>query len=252
MASTSTKPVLGIVGGLGPYSHVEFERRLLELALAGGHVAREQDFPEWILSSIPATPDRTESIRDDAEGPLPALLASVRRIEQADLGVVVCNTAHHFLPRLRELTALPLLDLVDETADFLAAEHAGRRVGVLGTTGTLASRLYHEPLARRGLRPVGLFDLADGAALQEELVMRAVYGEGGVKLGGDPMAVAPALRRAAETLVERLGAEVLLLACTEISMVLRETELSGRPVVDSLAVLARRAVERIYSPPPAD
>lgn len=251
MTYRGARPILGIVGGLGPYSHIEFERRLLEAALAGGHVAREQDFPEWVLSSIPATPDRTASIRAEENDPLPALLASVRRIEAADLGVVVCNTAHHFLPRLRERTALPLLDLVDETVDFLAAEHAGRRVGVLATTGTLASRLYHEPLAKRGLRPVGLLDLADGAALQEELVMQAVYGEGGVKLGGDPAAAAPLLRRAAETLVGRLEADVLLLACTEISMALREAEIAGRPVVDSLTVLARRVIERIYGTPAA-
>lgn len=269
MTRGASRPILGIVGGLGPYSHIEFERRLLEAALESGRVSSEQDFPEWILSSIPQTPDRTESIRNGGGSPLPVLLASVRRLERreadgeigggADFGVIVCNTAHYFLPRLRELSDLPLLDLVDEAVAFLAATHAGCRVGVLATTGTLESRLYHEPLASQGLHPVSLLDLEDGDALQERLVMRAIYGSGeagegverGVKLGGDPGAAAPRLERAAGVLVERLAAEVLLVGCTEISMVLRAEELWGCPVVDSLEVLARRAIQRIYQTPRA-
>lgn len=247
------RPVLGIVGGLGPFSHVEFESRLLRAARERGGVRTEQDFPEWILSSVPQTPDRTAALAGTAEDPLPWLLRSLRRLAGADFAVIVCNTAHFVLPRLREVSPLPLMELVDETVAFLARHHAGATVGVLATDGTLASGLYHRPLAERGLRPVSLLDVLgeeeDGATLQRRLVMEPIYGGPsleGLKLGGANPESRARLEAAAGLLVERLGAQVLLLGCTEVSMALRCQELRGCPVVDPLDVVARAVIDRIY------
>ena len=41
---------IGIVGGMGPHAHIAFERYLLE---AVGAVAGDQDYPPWIVSSLP-------------------------------------------------------------------------------------------------------------------------------------------------------------------------------------------------------
>jgi aspartate racemase len=252
IVNTEARPVLGIVGGLGPFSHVEFESRLLRAARERGGVRTEQDFPEWILSSVPQTPDRTAALAGAAADPLPWLLRSLHRLAGADFAVIVCNTAHFVLPRLREVSPLPLIELVDETVAFLARHHPGATVGVLATSGTLASGLYHQPLAERGLRPVSVLDAggADtGEALQRRLVMEPVYGGPsleGLKLGGPPAEARSRLEEAARILVESLGAEVLLLGCTEISMALRSAELSGCPVVDPLDVVARVAIDRIY------
>jgi aspartate racemase len=244
-----TRPILGIVGGLGPFSHVEFERRLLEAARERGGVRTEQDFPEWILSSVPQTPDRTAALAGTAADPLPWLLRSLQRLTDADFAVIVCNTAHFVLPRLRETSPLPLMELVDETVAFLARHHAGATIGVLATDGTLASGLYHRPLAERGLRPLSLLDAKDGEALQHRLVMEPIYGGPsleGLKLGGANAESRSRLEEAARILVEGLGAELLLLGCTEISMALRYAELWGRPIVDPLDVVARAAIDRIY------
>jgi aspartate racemase len=246
---SDARPILGIVGGLGPFSHVEFEGRLLRAARERGGVRTEQDFPEWILSSVPQTPDRTAALAGAAADPLPWLLRSLHRLTDADFAVIVCNTAHFVLPRLREVSPLPLMELVDETVAFLARHHPGAAVGLLATSGTLASGLYHQPLAERGLHPVSVLDAADGETLQRRLVMEPVYGGPsleGIKLGGPLAEARPRLEEAARVLVESLGAEVLLLGCTEISMALRSPQLLGRPVVDPLDVVARAAIDRIY------
>lgn len=254
------RPILGIVGGLGAFSHLEFERRLLMAARARGAVRTEQDFPEWILSSVPQTPDRTAALEGTAADPLPWLLDSLQRltgrrtaegreIPGADFAVIVCNTAHYVLPRLRAVSPIPLVELVEETVAFLASRHPQATVGVLATSGTLASSLYHRPLAERGLRAVSLLDAAGGETLQRRLVMEPIYGGPsleGIKLGGPHPEARSRLEEAARVLVETLRSQVLLLGCTEISMVLRSAKLSGRPVVDPLDVAARVAIDRIY------
>lgn len=266
MVALRRKPIIGIVGGLGPFSHIEFERRLLMEALDYGQVRREQDFPEWILVSVPQTPDRTEALQGKGPDPVPSLVASLKRLGghsgaeagvlDASFAVIVCNTAHAFLPELRGQSGLPILDLVEESVAELVSRHPGCRVGILATTGTLRSQLYHRPLRQRGAHLLSLLDLDDGPEQQEKLVMQAVYGSRGgrrgVKLGGDLDAARASLEKAGRHLVERLGVQVLLLGCTEVSTVIRSRELCGVPVVDPLTVLARSAVRRVYEGPDGD
>src|SRR5215217_697071 len=123
--------VIGIVGGMGPLAHIEFERRLLVATRRRlGRLPTDQDFPQWIASSMPDTPDRTAALLGDGPSPVPWLERSVRRLcdkthdEGADFAVITCNTAHAFLEEVRRRACVPLLDMIDETV-----RAAGERLG---------------------------------------------------------------------------------------------------------------------------
>ena len=54
MSQPRWKHTIGIIGGLGPYAHIEFETLLLSAAeTALGGAALDQDYPSWVLSSMP-------------------------------------------------------------------------------------------------------------------------------------------------------------------------------------------------------
>ena len=110
--------LIGIVGGLGPFAHLDFERKLLDAASELVGARRDQDFPQWVLSSIPQTPDRTEAYFGKTDDPTPSLGRSLERLRGAgaDFAVVACNTAHLFLERLREESPVPILSLIEVTA----------------------------------------------------------------------------------------------------------------------------------------
>ncbi|MCY3968879.1 MAG: amino acid racemase [Acidobacteria bacterium] len=248
--------LIGIVGGLGPFAHIDFERKLLEAASELIGARRDQDFPQWVLSSIPQTPDRTEAYFGEANDPTPSLTQSLERLQGAGahFAVVACNTAHLFLDRLRDEGPLPIISLIEVTADESARIAPGGSVGLLATTGTLRSRLYHDPLEARGLRPVSPFDVEDGEELQVRCVMEPIYGPfvdgrhqgGGIKTdGGSPRARA-LLEGAAGRLVADGGADVLVAGCTEIPLALEGTEVAGRPLLDPARLLAKAAVRYAY------
>jgi aspartate/glutamate racemase len=69
--------VLGIVGGLGPHAHIEFERRLLA---AVGSPSSDPEYPEWILCSVSQTPDRTAALLEGGASPMPALVVALERL----------------------------------------------------------------------------------------------------------------------------------------------------------------------------
>lgn len=253
--------ILGILGGLGPWAHLDLERKLLDAARRLAGAVEDQDYPEWILSSVPGTPDRTAGIEDEGPSPLPWMIRSLHRLETrttpdgvivpgADFVIVACNSAHHYLDELRRSTEVEVLDLIGECAGYLAARFpAGSRIGVLATTGTLRSGLYQRALRERGLEPRSPRDLPEGDARQRDLVMGAVYGrdgQPGLKTEGASPAARAALLEAARLLVEELGCVALVAGCTEIPLALTEPEVEGVPLVDAVEVIARVAIARVY------
>ncbi len=247
--------LIGIVGGLGPFAHIDFERKLLDAASRLVGARRDQDFPQWVLSSIPQTPDRTEAFFGEADDPTPSLSQSLERLRGAgaDFAVVACNTAHLFLDQMRDESPLPIISLIEVTADEAARIAPDGSVGLLATSGTLRSRLYHEPLEARGMRAVSPFDLEDGEELQLRCVMEPIYGPfvdgrhqgGGIKTDGGSAGARALLEQAAGRLVGE-GADVLIAGCTEIPLALGGSEVAGRPLLDPAALLAKAAVRYAY------
>jgi aspartate racemase len=261
---------IGIVGGLGPFAHLELERQLLAAtARRLDRPPRDQDFPEWIASSIPATPDRTNALLGDGPSPLPWLETSVRRLcctdaGGADFAVIACNTAHAYLDELRHRTRVPLLDMIEETLRVSEEETGkGATIGLLATTGTIKAEVYQHALEANGhtLRLISLLDTEKGKAgedLQERLVMEPIYGPkrgkeragGGIKSGllGEPDERQEAREHAAGPLreaVERLaraGAQACILGCTEIPLALGREPVAGTPLLDPLAIMAEASV----------
>lgn len=239
------------MGGLGPHAHVEFETLLLQAtASVLGRAPIDQDYPPWVLSSLPSTPDRTRALLADGASPADALVLSASRLTGADFAVIPCNTAHAFLPEARPRLPLPVLHMIEATAEE-AVSRVGARgtIGILAATGTLDSKLYQNAIHElsRDVKTLSPLDLPDGPRIQAEWVMEPIFGEHGIKAGAfhDPARreeLAGPMRRAAEALSKE-GAELVLTACTEIPLVIGRDSVGTIPLLDPMAVAATRAIE---------
>ncbi len=259
MTRPSWKHVIGILGGLGPHAHIEFESLLLDATgMALGRAASDQDYPPWVVSSIPTTPDRTRALLEGSESPVEALAESASRLSAAAFGVIPCNTAHAFLEEVRRRSPLPFLDMIQVTA-VRAIERVGARggIGLLAASGTLRSELYARKIHALApeARVLSPLDLRNGEELQERLVMEPVFGPlrnggragGGIKSGafrdpGKREELAEPMREAARRLKDA-GAALVLTACTEIPLVLGRESVGEIPLLDPMAVAAEEAVE---------
>jgi aspartate racemase len=254
------KRCIGIVGGLGPHAHVEFETLLLSATeTALGRPPHDQDYPPWVLSSMPGTPDRTRALLEGAESPVDALVRSAERLDGADFAVVPCNTAHAFLHEVRPRVSIPFLDMIRITAER-AVERVGASgtIGLLAASGTLRSGVYPARIREvsKEARVVSPLDLDDGEELQERLVMEPIFGKrnasggrsgGGIKSGSfrDPKRkeeLADPMREAARRLADA-GAQLVLTACTEIPLVLGRERVGSIPLLDPMAAAAMVAIE---------
>ncbi|MBD7916744.1 amino acid racemase [Cellulomonas sp. Sa3CUA2] len=228
---------VGVIGGVGPAATVCF----LDLVVRHTAADRDQDHVDLVVLQHATIPDRTAYILGRSQDdPGPVMAADARRLERLGVGFVVvpCNTAHHFTDEVAAAVDVPVLSIVDETVDEVVARPGVTRVGVLATSGTLAAQVYQRAFDARGVQ-VLVPDVAD-----QDLVMGIIYDQ--VK-AGLPADVAT-MHAVADRLRER-GADVVVLGCTELSVVAAAHDLlADDRYVDSLDVLARRTVERAGHP----
>lgn len=170
---------------------------------------------------------------------------------------MTCITAHAFLEEIRPKVRLPILDMVEVTLAE-ASRRFGRRarIGILATTGALRGGVYQSAAARMApdLDLVSLRDLPAGDALQEELVMRPIYGPlregrrwpGGIKSGGDrDLETGIHHRDSLADAVGRLaavGAVCVVTGCREIPLALGRDPVNGTSLLDPLDLTAHIAV----------
>ncbi|WP_052214674.1 aspartate/glutamate racemase family protein [Belnapia sp. F-4-1] len=223
--------ILGVLGGMGPLASAQFMLRLTLLTPA----ERDQEHIPAVLWSDPRVPDRTAARLSGGEDPLPALLRGIRGLEAAGCGAIAipCNTAHGWHAAMQAATALPILHIVEATADELVRLGVTEGpVGVMGTAATLAMRLYQQGLEQRGWQC-----LVPEVAEMEE---RVTPGIALVKANRVAEAYAP-LAEVARSLVAR-GARAVVLGCTEIPLGIAAGPALPFPVADSIDALARAAI----------
>jgi aspartate racemase len=151
--------------------------------------------------------------------PTIALFATCKKLEaaEADLIAIPCNTAHAFVDRMQAHLRVPVLNMLDETMAQVAGLFPGQLVGLLATSGTIASGVYAEAAERAGVRMI----VPDEA--NQVLVMEAIYGAAGVKAGFTTGQCRDDLEKAIAHLAQR-GARVVVLGCTELPLVFPDTK----------------------------
>lgn len=228
----------GIIGGLGPAAHIEFERRLLAESAQRG-ARSDQDCLSWVLINATDVPERTGALlARDTQAAVEGMATAARRLVAAgaDFAAVPCNTAHALRDEVTSLVPLPWLDLIDVTTEELAKSFpAGSRVLVLATSGTLQTGLYRDRLRDAGFVAVEF----DVDSREQADIMRAIYDKDfGIKSTGtrvDPQAVA----LAREALAKAPGAACAIAGCTELSVAFAAVSNTPLPVIDPLNALAR-------------
>ena len=230
---------LGVVGGVGPAATVDFMGKVVAHTPAG----KDQDHIKMVVEQNPQIPDRTANLLRDETDPTLALYATCKRLESAGAQAIAipCNTAHAFVERIQAHLRVPIINMLTETIEWVARTHGtDQPVGLLATSGTVQSQVYHHAARRSGLHIITPgFDY-------QALVMAAIYGEKGIKAGFSEGVCREQLLLAAEHLCE-LGARVLILGCTELPLVLAHSE--GFEInryrvalVDPTTLLAKRCV----------
>lgn len=213
---------------MGPEATVDLFRMIVKNTKAG----KDQEHIHVLIDCNTDIPDRTAAIIADGVSPVPELVASAKRLEAAGAQIlcVPCNTAHHFLPEVAKEVGVPFTDMLEQTAQTIAARGMNRAL-VLCTRGTKKAGIYTCRLASAGIEA-----LYPDEAMQTE-VDRMIYE--GVKAGNRSLDVSE-FRRMLKECREKLGV-LPVLGCTELPLAVDYYGLEGEFINPSL-ILARAVI----------
>jgi aspartate racemase len=224
---------VGIVGGLGPESTVDYYRRILE--------AWEREDPSTAPSIVIDSLDVRRALRlVDSDLPvlIEYLLDSLRRLARAgvDFAAMTANTPHLVFDDLASRSPVPLLSIVEVCAEEAQRRGLGR-LGLLGTRFTMEAHFYPAVCARYGITVVTPND-AERAWVHERYIGELLRGE-----------FRDDTRRQLISLVTRLRDEEridgVILGGTELPLLLSAPVIADLPALDTTALHVAAIVKRL-------
>ncbi len=164
------------------------------------------------------------------------MLASARKLARSGADFVICpdNTIHQAFAYVQPRSPLPWLHIADVVAAH-AAQRGLRRLALTGTRWLVASEVYPEQLAARGLacvRPAAAECEEINRIIMDELVYGVLKPES-----------AAYFRQVIGRMGREDGCDAVVLGCTEIPLIVNDTN-SPLPTLDSTRLLARAALQR--------
>jgi len=225
--SSGESRCLGLVGGLGPGATVYYYRALLAAHAAQDRVAR--------MLIAHADVNRVHALagandRDALARYLAGIIGSLKA-GGAELAAMVAITPHLCIPQLAPISPLPIVDMVAEVAGAVRAKGL-KRVALFGTRFTVETSMF------------GRLDAIEVARPRPDEITRIHDTYLDVVAGRQTPGQLDALRELAQTLISRDGAEAILLAGTDLSLVFDEAS-AGFPLIDCAGVHVEAIVRRL-------
>jgi len=224
---------LGIVGGTGPETTIEYYRRLIVAYRARSQEGRA---PSLIINSIDSKKLVDLVTANELTQMADYLAGEVERLARAGAGLalIAANTPHLVFDELQIRSSIPMLSIVTATRDAAAA--AGlRRLALFGTRFTMQAAFFPEVFKSRQIA-ITVPNEAEQTYIHDkymnELFVNVILPETRERL----LEIVQAMK-------EREGVDGLILGGTELSLILREPTAAGLPVLDTTQIHVEAAIE---------
>lgn len=232
------RPFFAVLGGMGTLATESFIR----LVNQATHAGNDQDFLDYVVFNDASVPDRTSYIKGySTENPFNVIADDIRMATQigASFIVLTCNTAHYFFDDFQSLTDVPIFHMPRGAVAEMSRRYPQKmfpRVGFLGTIGSLKSGIYKQAVEEAG------YEFVEPPKKLQARVTSLIYddvkGNNGINFNRYEAVISDMLDPSGDC-----RADVLILGCTELSVLNEKFPMSQIPLVDAQEVLVNRTVD---------
>ena len=227
---------LGLIGGTGPESTIEYYR----LLTARYREKADGASPPLIINSINLKQMIELMAAGDLERVCENLVIEVEKLRKAgaDFGALTANTPHIVFDELQQRSALPLISIVEATGERAKALGL-KTVGLFGTGYTMQAPFYPKVFSRTGI------ELVTPNEQEQEYIHDKYFNE----LLKDMFLpeTRAGLLAIADAMKTRHGIEGLILGGTELPLVLRDEEHNGIRMLDTTRIHVDRLISEMLS-----
>ena len=229
--------ILGIIGGLGPESTLEYYQNIIAL-----YRERQRDgsYPEFIINSVDLKKGLDFMAEGNLTGMVDYLLEEIGKLARAgaNFGLISANTPHVVFDELAPKSPIPLISIVEATC--AAAKARGlKKLALFGTRFTMQGTFYPKVFSHEGIELV-MPDAKEQDYLHDKYLNELVPGK-----------FLPETRARLLAIVGRMKAKSnidgVILAGTELPLILRESSHKGVPFLNTTKIHCQAAVEEMFS-----
>jgi aspartate racemase len=226
---------VGMIGGLGPESTIDYYRSI---------IARYRDrrpdagSPHIVINSLDVDKGlamvgagRLDELADYLAAGIDVLVHA-----GAELGFIAANTPHLVFDEVQRRSAIPLLSIVRAASDRASALGL-KKVGLFGTGFTMRASFYPEELERAGIALV----------LPKESEREFIHGKyiGELLKNQFLPEIRTEILRIAHRMKVEDGAEALILAGTELPLLLRDSGDESVKFLDTTVIHVEAIVDAL-------
>ena len=218
--------ILGIIGGMGPAAGYDLAQKIVTATSAQS----DANHLPVLVASIPTIPDRTEALVFEGPDFVPAVVQVGQNLIKAGAThlMIACNTAHARLDQIRSRLSVPILSMPEFVMQQVASLGL-ERIVLFASNGTLLANVYDQAAKQNKIK------IIKPTRAEQIIINEAIYL---VKAGN--------LNQAKEQLtpvIIKYEEISILLACTELPLVLSEFELPN--VLDATRLFAEKLIHNL-------
>ena len=229
------KKVLGVIGGMGTAATIDFYTRIMNHTVAH----KDQEHIDMVIINHASIIDRTYAIKNNKlDELLKQMHENLKILENAKVTSIAipCNTSHSIIDKIQQLTSIPIINMIEETAKGLKeVVNKGEKVGIMATDGTIMLKIYQQACKKYDIE---YFVPEDNIQKQ---IMDIIYDD--VKANG--IFDNERFKKVLDYFLQN-GCKYVILGCTELSGFKKDFDKNTIDPMDYLVKAAIFSVDKEY------
>jgi aspartate racemase len=228
---------LGIIGGLGPESTIDYYERIIALYRER---TRDGSYPRFFIISVDLKKGLDFMEAGDLAGMAAYLLEGIGKLADAgvDFALISANTPHIVFDEVASKSPIPLISIVEATSAAAKVRNL-KRLALFGTRYTMQANFYSKVFGREGIE---LFvpEPNDQDYIHDKYMNELVPGK-----------FLPETHAGLLAIVDRMKAKSdidgVILAGTELPLILSDPDHNGIPFLNTTEIHVQAAVTEMLS-----
>lgn len=228
---------LGIIGGLGPESTIDYYKTIIALYRER---AGSDQYPQFFINSMDLNKVREPVIADNPQLLTRNILEEIVKLARAgaDFGLIAANTPHLVFDEVARESPIPLISIV-EAACAEAKTKQFKKLALFGTRFTMTGAFYPKVFSREAIDLI-VPTSTDLEYIHDKYMNELIPGQ-----------FLPETRSGLLAIIDRLKStsdiDGVILAGTELPLILREPSHRGIPLLDTTKIHCQAAVAAMFS-----
>lgn len=238
--------IIGIVGGIGPYAGIDLLKKIHDNTIANS----DSEHLSTLLFSVPQMiPDRNNYIiNNTGENPAVGINKAIKRLSLCGASIISisCNAAHsqaifNQVEKYCKKKELQLMNIVNSTINYLTRHNNTSLCAVFSIKGTYHSKVYEKALIDQKIKVYNI-----SPSIIDEIHEVIWNDKWGIKSKSSP--IEKEVRSRLINIIDFLkgeGVDTIILACTELPLAIKESNINGVRIIDPTVILARDIIKTI-------